>query len=225
MGFFLGGRPAAGRKRGVLREMTAPISCLCWSPHANIHDSWARKTRVTNAAEPRQASQVTGPVAPTDVGGAYQDNPGMLSPSRRTVLEAVNWCFPGAAPCHTPTGRLLHYVTSPAVAVRPERALRADLSFGVVDPLLMRAAYDPIRHDYRFGSMIPHELEDLATNGRICPNVALLGEPTFQGDRLGVLSGHNPNCDFAGAFVIRPVERDGRDRIAPKATTCLSLQG
>jgi hypothetical protein len=88
----------------------------------------------------------------------------------------------------------------------------------------MWAAYDSIRHDDRYGAMIPHEPEDVATNDGICPNVALLGEPTFHGDRLGVLRGHNTNRNFAGAFVIRPVERDRRDRIAPKATPCLLLQ-
>ena len=138
------------------------------------------------------------------------------------VLKPVTWSSPAADP-NTPT-RLLHRVAGPAVVVRPERALRADLSFGVIDTLLMWAAYDSIRHDDRYGAMIPHEPEDVATNDRICPNVALLGEPTFQGDRLGVLRGHNTNRNFAGAFVIRPVERDRRDRIAPKATTCLLLQ-
>jgi hypothetical protein len=118
----------------------------------------------------------------------------------------------------------MHRVAAKAVAVRPERALRANQSFGVIDTLLIWAAYDSIRHDDRYGAMIPHEPEDVATNDRICPNVVLLGEPTFQGDRLGVLRGHNTNCNFAGALVIRPVERDRCDRIAPKATTCLFLQ-
>jgi hypothetical protein len=41
----------------------------------------------------------------------------------------------------------MHHITTPAIAVRPEWALRARLSFGVVDPLLMRAAYDSVgRH-------------------------------------------------------------------------------
>jgi len=42
--------------------------------------------------------------------------------------------------------------TGPAVAVRPKRALRADLSFGVIDPLLMWATYDSIHHDDRYGA-------------------------------------------------------------------------
>ena len=41
--------------------------------------------------------------------------------------------------------------------------------------------------------MIPHEPEDLASNGWICPNVALLGEPTFQCSRLGTLRVQNRN--------------------------------
>src|SRR4051794_21952400 len=99
----------------------------------------------------------------------------------------MTWPSPAAEP-DTPT-RLLYRLAGPAVAVRPERALRAGLSFGVIDTLLMWAAYDPIGHDNRYGAMIPYEPEDVATNDRICPNIALLGEPTFQGDRLGVLPG------------------------------------
>jgi hypothetical protein len=76
---------------------------------------------------------------------------------------------------HSPRAPLLHHITTPAIAVRPEWALRAHLSFGVVDPFLMRATYDSIGHDDRFGAMVPYELEDLACNSRICPDVALLG--------------------------------------------------
>ena len=151
--------------------------------------------------------------------GAY---PSALSTPGPVVLKPEYGSVPAADPI-TPS-RLLHYVAGPAVAVRPERALRANLPFWVIGPFLMRAAYDSIHHDDRQGAMILNEPEDVATNGRICPNIALLDEPTPQGDRLGALRGHNPNCHFAGAFVIRPVEPDRRDRIAPKATTCLLPQ-
>jgi len=143
------------------------------------------------------------------LNGVYQDLSQRAFEFAAVVLKAVTSSSPVADP-NTPT-RLLHRVASPAVEARPEGALRAGLSLGVIDTLLMWAAYDSIRHDDRYGAMIPHEPEDVATNDRICPNVALLGEPTFPGDRLGVLRGHNPNCNFAGAFVIRPVERDRRD--------------
>jgi hypothetical protein len=73
------------------------------------------------------------------------------------------------------SSKALHHIAGPAVAVRPEWALRAHLSFGVVDPLLVRAAYDLIGHDNRLGSMIPHELKDLGCNSQICPDVALRG--------------------------------------------------
>ena len=78
------------------------------------------------------------------------------------------------------TRPLLDHITTPAIAVRPEWALWARQPFGVVDPLLMRAAYDSIGRDDRLGSMIPHELKDLGCNSQICPDVALLGDPTLE---------------------------------------------
>jgi hypothetical protein len=88
----------------------------------------------------------------------------------------------------------------------------------------MRAAYDSIRHDDRLGSMILHEAEDVGANDRICSNVVLLGEPTLQCSRLGVHGKHNSNCNFARAFVVGTVERDGRDRVAMKTTAGFLLQ-
>ena len=88
----------------------------------------------------------------------------------------------------------------------------------------MWAADDTIRHNDRFSSMILDEPEDLGSNGRICPNVILFGEPALQCGRLGILSVQNGNCDFAGAFIVGPVESDSRDWIATKATASLLLQ-
>ena len=120
--------------------------------------------------------------------------------------------------------RLLHHIAGPAIAVGPEWTLRTILSVGVIDPLLVRAAYNSIRHDDRLGSMIPHEPEDIASNGRIGPNVALLGEPAFQCSRLRTLRIQNRNRDFARAFVIGTVERDRCDRIATEAPASFLLQ-
>jgi hypothetical protein len=61
----------------------------------------------------------------------------------------------------------LHCVASPAIAVRPKWALRAWLSFRIIDPFLMRAAYDSVRHHDRFGCMIAHKPENAASNGGI----------------------------------------------------------
>jgi len=109
--------------------------------------------------------------------------------------------------------------------VCPEWALWAHLPFVVVDPLLMRAAYDSIGHDDRFGTMIPYKLEDLAGNNRICSDVALLGEPTLQCTGLGPLCVHDRNGRFARPFVVRAVKRDRCDWIATKATASFLLQG
>lgn len=118
---------------------------------------------------------------------------------------------------------LLLDLAGPAIAVRPEWALRADLSVRIVNSLFMRAAYDSIRHDDGFDSVILKEPEDAGSNGRICPNIAVLGEQALH-YRLGALRDNNSNRDFAGAFVVGTVERDGGGREATKAAAGLLLQ-
>src|ERR1017187_3044220 len=126
-----------------------------------------------------------------------KSHPTALSPARLVVLKPVRGAFP-VVDFETP-GRLLHYISGPAIAVCPEWTLRARLSLRVIDPLFMRAAYDSIRHDDRFGSMIPHEPEDVASNDRIRPNIVLLGEPTFQCSGLGGLGVKKRNRRFPRA--------------------------
>lgn len=109
--------------------------------------------------------------------------------------------------------------------MRPERAPGADLSVRIVDPLLMRATYDSVRHNDGFGSVILHEPEDAGGNGRICPGVAFLGEPTFQCGWLGALRLNNPNRNLARAFVVRTVEGDCRGGVATKAAMGFLFQG
>jgi hypothetical protein len=107
----------------------------------------------------------------------------------------------------------------------PEWAVRAHLSFEVVDPLLMRATYDSIGHHHRPDAMISHEVQDLACNRPICADVALLlDEPTLQGTGRGPLCVHYPNCSFARPCVIGAVEGDRCDWIATKATSRLLPQ-
>ena len=139
------------------------------------------------------------------------------------VQKLVKWGFYVA---ETPVslGRLLYGVATPAIAVRPEWASWAGLSFWIIDPLLVWAADDTIRHNDRFSSMILHEPEDLGSNDRICPNVVLFGEPALQCSRLGILRVQNGNRDFAGACIVGPVESDSRDWITTKATACLPFQ-
>ena len=124
-----------------------------------------------------------------------------------------------------PTRPLLHHFTTPAIAVRPEWALRTRLPFGVVDPLLVRAAYDSIGRDDRLGTMVPYKLEDLACNSRIFLDVALLGEPTLQCTGLSPLCVHDRNGSFARPCVVGAVERDRCDWIATKATASFLFQG
>ena len=128
-----------------------------------------------------------------------------------------------AAPVPASALPLLLDLARPAIAMRPEWALRADLSVGIVDPLLMRAAYDSIRHDDGFDSLILQEPQDAGSNGWICPSVSVLSEQTFH-YRLGALRDNDPNRDFARAFVVGTVKRDGRGREATKAAAGLLLQ-
>ena len=125
----------------------------------------------------------------------------------------------------TPVCPLVHDITTPTIAVRPEWALRARLPLGVVDRLLMRTAYDLIGHDDRLGVMILHELEDLACNSRICPDVAFLAEPTLQSTGLGPVCVQYSNRSFARPCVVGAVERDRCDWIPTKATASFLLQG
>ena len=58
-----------------------------------------------------------------------------------------------------------------AIAMRPERALRADLSVWVVDPFLMRTAENSVHHGHRLGAVLPHESQNFGSNSLIIPEV------------------------------------------------------
>jgi len=114
-------------------------------------------------------------------------------------------------------------IARPAIAMRPERALRAYFPIRIIDSLFMRATDDTIRHYDRLGCVTLNEFENLKLDRWIFPNVAFFGEQALH-DGLGALSGHNSNCYFAGSLVIRSVESDCGDRVALKATPGLFLQ-
>lgn len=108
--------------------------------------------------------------------------------------------------------------------MRPEWAPRAHFPVRIIDSLLVRAADDAVRHDDRLDSVPSYKFQYLAGDDRVCPNVRLLGEPPLQDAWLGVLLNHNPNRYFAGALVIRPIERNRCGRKTLKTMPGLLLQ-
>jgi len=71
--------------------------------------------------------------------------------------------------------------------------------------------------------MVLHELEDAGANGRVGPNVALFGEPTFH-YQLGAFRLHIPTRGLTRAFVVGAVVSDSCGRVATKAAAGFPLQ-
>ena len=136
----------------------------------------------------------------------------------------IAWKDPPRIEASKFAARLLDDLAAPAVAMRPERTLGADLAIWVIFSFFMRATDNAVRHDDRLDIVVLHESEDVVADGRVFANVALLVEPPLQHTRFGVLRFHDPRCDFAGARVIGAVERDGGCRIATKAAAGLLFQ-
>src|SRR5258708_5883678 len=109
--------------------------------------------------------------------------------------------------------RSMYDLARPAIAIRPERALRADLIFRIVDSLFVRAADDPVAQHDRFRLVGGDELDNLSANHGICPDVLIFGEPPLQLRRLSSIACDDRNCYFGCALVIGAVERDGGYRI------------
>src|ERR1700730_7111995 len=71
-------------------------------------------------------------------------------------------------------------------AAGPERASRTGLAFRIVDPFLMRAAQHFLDHRHRVHLMAPKTQGDFLKCRGIVADIAALGEPPPQRDRLGV---------------------------------------
>lgn len=109
---------------------------------------------------------------------------------------------------------LFEQFARPTVATRPEPALGTNGSFRIIHALFMWTPDDPVCHNNRLCPVILYELQDFAADNKIGPYVLALGEPAIQGRRLSILLHNNGNCYLRGELIIRPVKRDGRDRIA-----------
>ena len=118
---------------------------------------------------------------------------------------------------------LLNHITRPTVAMRPERALGADGPIRVIRSLLVRTADDTIRHYNRLGPATLYELKDLEAYCWIGANVSVFDEPPLN-VRIAILFGDNTNRYFAGSLIIRSVERDSGNWVAPKTMASLLFE-
>src|SRR3954452_11018674 len=105
---------------------------------------------------------------------------------------------------------------APAIAPGPEGAQGTGRSV-VVDPLLVRAADDPVHHRDRAHAEPLHVGQDLLGNPDIRAHIALLGEPSVQFDGLLVLGENDAGGQLARPAVIRAVEGDRGHRVASKS--------
>jgi hypothetical protein len=132
--------------------------------------------------------------------------------------STVRLTQPGIGTVRT-TQVLLNDVARPAVAMRPERALRAHAPIWIIGSLFVRAADYMIRHYNRLGAVTPDEFKDRLRDRGIGPNIPVFGEPPLQNVRIATRLAHNPNCCFAGSLIIWSVERNSGDWVAPKTAT------
>ena len=103
------------------------------------------------------------------------------------------------------------------IPASPIGALRAALSFGIVDSLLMRAAQNAIRRYHRFGPVKPDEMNDGLIDCGIVANILLIGKPALKVSRLATFVGNQRRDYLAGMRVVRPVVSHGGQRISLKA--------
>src|SRR4051812_19124106 len=111
---------------------------------------------------------------------------------------------------------LVDPLPAPAIASGPEGAQGAGRSL-VVDPVLMRAADDPVDHRDRAHAEPLHVGQDLLRHAGVLAHIARLGEPSLEFDGLFVLGPNDADGQLARPAVIRPVEGDRGHRVASKA--------
>jgi hypothetical protein len=105
----------------------------------------------------------------------------------------------------------------PTVASSPEWASRAGGPF-VIDAFFMWAADNSVRHHDRSSSGCVDELEHFFQNVSIVADIGLIEEPTSKVRDVGILSRNNAHGEFSCCPIVRPIERDRRDRVAAKSS-------
>jgi hypothetical protein len=103
------------------------------------------------------------------------------------------------------------------VATVPERALRTGLALRIIDPFLVRAPHHFRGHGHRAHLVGSKKQGDFVEYCRIVPDIAALGKPPPQLDRLGALRNDDSDSHLAGPLIVGSIEGDGADRIAAKA--------
>ncbi len=103
---------------------------------------------------------------------------------------------------------LVKNFSRPAVAMCPERALRADFALGIVDPFLMRTTDNTVSHGDRFGSVLPEKRENLVCYRHVAANISVFRKPAFQSGWLRSLCRHNRHRRLTCPPVVWSIERN-----------------
>jgi hypothetical protein len=69
----------------------------------------------------------------------------------------------------------------------PEEVLGTNRSFRIIHAFFVRTPDDAACRENRFCSVVVYELQDFAADNGIGPHVLIIGEPTIQRHRLGIL--------------------------------------
>jgi len=119
----------------------------------------------------------------------------------------------------------LDSLTGESIAIGPERALRTDLAYGIVDPLLVRTAHDAVGHDHAPGSMPTNEGNDLFAYRNVPSDVDLVGVPTLERMSLRIFRRDDADGHLAREVGVGAVNRNRRHWVAAKAPASSLAQG
>jgi len=108
-----------------------------------------------------------------------------------------------------------HPPSGPAVPPGPERAGRAGRPL-VVDTFLVRAANDAVHRRHGHDALGFYELQHLGRNLGIPADIGPIRHPAPQVERLCTLGRDDADRDLRGRRIIRAVERQGGNRVAPE---------
>lgn len=104
-----------------------------------------------------------------------------------------------------------------ALAPRPIGASRTDAAEWIVGPFLVWAAKDDRAKNDRSSAMPLEKRKHLATDRVVFSDIANIQEPLLHLANRTAVSIDNPDGDFGGTSIIRPIESDSSDRISLKA--------
>jgi hypothetical protein len=88
----------------------------------------------------------------------------------------------------------------------------------------VRAADDPVSHGNSLDAGSVDERQDLGSNLRIRPHIAVVGQPPPQFSRFLFRGQDDGDRHFGRLLVVRPIEGDSRHRVSAKALPGLLAQ-